>query len=163
MLGLVVPQLAYYDVVNTTLLGTNLWFSTKLLDAAGEYVQGAILTAGFFPESQSPVVKRFVLRFEETYGRRPGFIEAIAYDAAWVMLKSVLHSDAWLRAGIRHHLLRLEDPDTVTGQVRFEANGDSLQALPLLQIRENGFRELDPARPPDWQPWRVAVPPIPEP
>ncbi len=163
MLGLVIPQLAYYDIVNTTLLGTNLWFSTKLLDAAGEYVQGAILTAGFFPESQSPAVKRFVLRFEAVYGRRPGFIEAIAYDAAWVMLKSVLHSDAWLRAGIRHHLLTLEDPDTVTGRVRFEANGDSLQVLPLLQIRENGFRELDPVRPPDWQPWQVEIPPIPEP
>ncbi len=163
MLGLVAPQLAYHDVVNTTLLGTNLWFSTKLLDAAGEYVQGAILTTGFFPQSQHPAVRSFVTRFESIYGRKPGFIEAIAYDAARVMLVTVLHPDAWLRAGIRHRLLNLEQTDAVTGPMRFEGNGDSLQALPLLQIRENGFQELNPATPPVWQPWQVDVPPVPEP
>ena len=163
MLGLVAPQLAYHDVVNTTLLGTNLWFSTKLLDTAGEYVQGAILTTGFFPDSQDPVVRSFVMRFEQIYGRKPGFMEAIAYDATRVMLTTVLHGDAWLRAGIRHQLLSLENIDAVTGRMRFEHNGDSLQALPLLQIRENGFQELDPAAPPAWKPWQVEVPPVPEP
>lgn len=163
MIGLVAPQLVYHDVVNTALLGTNLWFSTKLLEAAGEYVQGAILTASFFPASQNPTVQRFATRFESIYGRPPGFIEAIAYDAARVMLTTVLHPDAWLRAGIRHHLLNLEAIDAVTGKMRFEGNGDSLQALPLLQIRENGFREVDPARPPDWKPWQAAVPPVPAP
>ncbi|MBL0715752.1 MAG: ABC transporter substrate-binding protein [Desulfosarcina sp.] len=147
--------------MNTTLLGTNLWFSPKLLDAAGEFVQGAILTTGFFPESQWPVVRRFVTRFEAVYGRKPGFIEAIAYDAARVMLTTVLHPDAWLRAGIRHRLLNLEDEEALTGRLRFEGNGDSLQALSLLQIRENGFSELDPAAPPVWKPWQVAVPPPP--
>ncbi|MDJ0883703.1 MAG: penicillin-binding protein activator [Desulfobacterales bacterium] len=162
MLGLVVPQLAYHDVVNTTLLGTNLWFSTKLLDAAGEYVQGAILTTGFFPESQDPTVRSFVLRFEAIYGRQPGFIEAIAYDAARVMLTTVLHPDAWLRAGIRHRLLGLETEDGVTGAMRFEGNGDSLQALPLLQVQGNGFQQLNPSAPPVWRPWQVDVPPVPE-
>ena len=42
LLGLVIPQLAYYDIVNTTLLGTNLWYSDKLLKDAGEYAQGAV-------------------------------------------------------------------------------------------------------------------------
>ena len=163
MLGLVVPQLAYHDVVNTTLLGTNLWFSTKLLDTAGEYVQGAILTTGFFPDSQDPTVRSFVTRFESIYGRKPGFIEAIAYDAARVMFTTVLHPDAWLRAGIRHQLLSLETKDAVTGAMRFEGNGDSIQSLPLLQVRENGFQELDPAMPPVWQPWQVEVPPVPQP
>ena len=163
MLGLVVPQLAYYDVVNTALLGTHLWYSTKLLDSAGEYVQGAILTTGFFPSSQNPAVRRFVTRFESIYGRPPGFIEAIAYDATRVMLTTVLHPDAWLRAGIRHQLLHLVKEDAVTGHLRFEGNGDSLQALPLLQIRENGFRELDPAMRPDWRPWQVDIPRAPDP
>ncbi len=143
--------------------GANLWFSSKLLDTAGEYVQGAILTTGFFPDSQDPVVRSFVMRFEQIYGRKPGFMEAIAYDATRVMLTTVLHGDAWLRAGIRHQLLSLENIDAVTGRMRFEHNGDSLQALPLLQIRENGFQELDPAAPPAWKPWQVEVPPVPEP
>ena len=163
MLGLVVPQLAYHDVINTTLLGTNLWFSTKLLDTAGEYVQGAILTTGFFPDSQDPAVRSFVTRFESIYGRKPGFIEATAYDAARVMFTTVLHPDAWLRAGIRHQLLSLENQDAVTGAMRFEGNGDSIQALPLLQVRENGFQELDPTTPPIWKPWQAEVPPVPQP
>jgi ABC-type branched-subunit amino acid transport system substrate-binding protein len=163
MLGLVVPQLAYHDVGRPTLLGTNLWYSPKLLEDAGEYVQGAVLTTGFHPESESPAVRDFVARFEAIFGRKPGFIEAIAYDAARVMLTSVLHPDAWLRAGIRHHLLNLESEDALTGRLRFEGNGDSLQALPLLQIQENGFRAVDPARPLEWRPWQAEVPPTPAP
>ena len=50
--------------------------------------------------------------FQTVVPRKPFFsnwhIEAIAYDAARVMLTTVLHPDAWLRAGIRHHLLNLE-------------------------------------------------------
>ncbi len=79
------------------------------------------------------------------------------------MFTTVLHPDAWLRAGIRHQLLSLETRDAVTGAMRFEGNGDSIQALPLLQVRQNGFQELAPTTPPVWKPWQVEVPPVPAP
>ncbi len=148
MLGLVVPQLVYHDVVNVTLLGTNLWFSEKLLKDAGEYVQGAVLPSGFYPASQSPRVQTFVAAFEAVYGRAPGFIEAIAYDSARIMLNAMLDPNVWLRAGIRHALMKAVPVEGVTGKVTFDGNGEPIKDLVLLQIEGNAFIELDPSRAP---------------
>jgi len=148
MLGLVIPQLVYHDVVNVTLLGTNLWFSEKLLKEAGEYVQGALLPSGFYPASQSPRVQMFVSAFEAVYGRAPGFIEAIAYDSARIMLDAMLDPNVWLRAGIRHTLMKAVPVEGVTGKVTFDGTGEPVKDLFLLQIEGNDFIEIDPSRAP---------------
>jgi ABC-type branched-subunit amino acid transport system substrate-binding protein len=148
MLGLVVPQLVYHDVVNVTLLGTNLWFSEKLLKDAGEYVQGAVLPAGFYPASQSPRVQTFVAAFEAVYGRAPGFIEAVAYDSARIMLNAMLDPNVWLRAGIRHALMKAVPVEGVTGKVTFDGNGEPVKDLVLLRIEGSDFIEIDPSRAP---------------
>ena len=161
MLGLVVPQLAYHDITNVTLLGTNLWASEKLLKEAGEYVQGAVLPAGFYSASSSPRVQQFMTTFESVYGRAPGFIEAIAYDSASIMLRIMLDPDVWLRAGIRHALLQATPAEGVTGSVAFNGNGEPTKELVLLQIDGNGFVEIDPSQRPVDKAGPVPPPPAP--
>ncbi len=68
--GLIVPQLAYYDIEDVYLLGTNLWHSPKMIEMARDYVQGAIMPDGFFPDSQNLRVREFVKLFEDTYAER---------------------------------------------------------------------------------------------
>lgn len=160
-LGMVVPQLPYHDVDNVLLLGTNLWHSDKLLPLAGEYVQGAIFTTGFHAASQAPAVVRFVERFRATFGREPGFIEAIAYDSARILLGSIRQPGVRLRTGIRNALWGLRDFDGVTGTTAFDTSGEALKRPFLLQVRDNGFVELDPRSPPAWTPIRRPIPPPP--
>jgi ABC-type branched-subunit amino acid transport system substrate-binding protein len=148
MLGLVVPQLAYYDIVNVTLMGTNLWYSQKLLQMAGEYVQGAVFPTDFYPESRLPRVQRFMAAFEAVYGRQPGFIEAIAYDSARRLLQILHDPNVQLRAGIRHALHQGGGPPGVTGEVTFDGRGEPVKELVLLQIDGEGFVEVDPSQPP---------------
>lgn len=161
MLGLVIPQLAYHDVVNTTLLGTNLWYSPKLIETAGAYAQGSILPAPFYAQSQSAAVRAFVARFEGVYGRLPDYIEAVAYDAARILLELVARSDVAQRAAIRHELLTQDDLGGISGIQRFETNREPVQRLPLLQLRGRDFVELAADAPPAWQPGQAAVPPPP--
>ena len=163
MLGLVVPQLAYHDIINVTLLGTNLWYSEKLIKDAGEYVQGAVVPSGFFPASQSPRVQEFISRFESVYGRTPGFIEAIAYDSARIMLHIMLDPDVWLRSGIRNALLKDGPMDGVTGEVLFDAGGEPAKGLVLLRVRGNEYEEIDPSVRPPASGLPADVPPAPSP
>jgi len=162
LLGLVVPQLAYHDIIDVTLLGTNLWYSPKLLKEAGEYVQGAVLPSGFYPASQSPSVQRFMASFEAVYGRPPGFIEAISYDSARIMLDVILDPDVWLRAGIRNALVAGAAREGVTGHVTFDRAGEPAKGLVLLEIRGSEFVEIDPAQPP-MAPTQAGLPPVPSP
>jgi ABC-type branched-subunit amino acid transport system substrate-binding protein len=161
--GLIAPQLAYHDVYGVSLFGTNLWQSETFLQRAGEFLQGAVFPSGFFAESRRPSVRRFVQRFETVYGRPPDFIEAIAYDSARLMIATLLSPDAWLRSGIRHRLLTMDGFDGVTGYTRFAKNGEAEKVPFLLQIRGEGFHEIEASSRDGGMPPAQAIPPPPPP
>ncbi len=143
MSGLIIPQLAFYDVEDVYLLGTNLWHSNKLIEMAKDYVQGAIMTDGFFSESTSPQVRNFVGYFKATYGEKPGFIEATTYDTAMILFEVVTRPEIRSRNAIKNELLNLRNYQGVTGLTSFEPNGEVRKQLSLLHIKGSRFLELE--------------------
>jgi ABC-type branched-subunit amino acid transport system substrate-binding protein len=146
MAGLIVPQLAYFDIKDVYLLGTNLWHSDSLIRIAGQYVQGAIMPDGFFAESTSPAVKNFVTRFEETYQEKPDFIEAVVFDSAMIIFHAVSRPHIRYRNEIRDELLNLDNYPGITGITRFDENGEVQKKLHLLRIKGKRFVELEKDR-----------------
>jgi branched-chain amino acid transport system substrate-binding protein len=140
--GLILPQLAYYDVTNVYLLGTNLWHSDKLIQMAQQHAQGAIMPEIFFAESSNETVVKFVHNFTETYGEQPGFIEAIAYDTALMVFQSLGSQDLQSRESIKNKLLNISDFQGVTGKTSFNPNGEANKELFILQINGDKFSEL---------------------
>jgi ABC-type branched-subunit amino acid transport system substrate-binding protein/predicted negative regulator of RcsB-dependent stress response len=140
--GLIVPQLAYYDIEGVYLLGTNLWHSPKMIEMARDYVQGAIMPDGFFPDSQNWRVREFVKLFEDTYAETPGVIEATAYDTAMMLFQICHHPDVQSRTAIKEELLRLRDFPGVTGLTSFDGQRDALKELSMFRIEGDGFVEL---------------------
>ncbi len=140
--GLIVPQLAFYDVKDTYLLGTNLWHSESLIDMTRQYVQGAIMPDGFFAGSKTGNVKKFVDEFHKSFNEDPGFIEAVAYDSALILFQTVNRPDVRYRSAIKNELKRPEGFQCVTGLTSFEWNGDAQKNLYLFQIRGQRFVEL---------------------
>jgi ABC-type branched-subunit amino acid transport system substrate-binding protein/predicted negative regulator of RcsB-dependent stress response len=140
--GLIVPQLAFYDVTDIYLLGTNLWHSPKLIEMARQYVQDAILTEGFFAESASEEVFDFVQVFYKTFGRKPEFIEAVAYDTAMILFQMISRPDIRFRSSLKNNLKNLTDYQGVTGLTSFDENGEVRRKLYLLQIKGSRFVEL---------------------
>jgi branched-chain amino acid transport system substrate-binding protein len=141
--GLIIPQLAYYDVQDTYLFGTNLWHSDSLIEMSRQYAQGAILTDGFFAQSDSANVKDFVKDFRKTYGENPGFIEAIAYDTAMILFEMVSRPEIRYRSALKKGLMQLINYEGVTGLTSFDSNGEVRKKLFLLQIKGRGFVELE--------------------
>jgi ABC-type branched-subunit amino acid transport system substrate-binding protein len=141
--GLIIPQLAFHDIEDVYLLGTNLWHSKKLVEMAREYIQRAIIPDGFFPESTSARVKDFVEKFENTYGQRPGFIEAIAYDTSMILFQILRKPDVRSRNAIKNALLQLKNFQGVTGLTSFNDTGDVKKELSLLRIKDDKFVELE--------------------
>jgi len=141
--GLIVPQLAYFDIKDVYLLGTNLWHSDALIRIADQYVQGAVLADGFFAESTSPVVQNFVAKFEETYQEKPDFIEAVVFDSALILFHVVSRPHIRYRNEIRDELLNLDNFPGTTGITRFDENGEVQKKLHLLRIKGKHFVELE--------------------
>ncbi len=141
--GQIVPQLAYYDIKDVYILGTNLWHSDSLIKIANQYVQGAVMPDGFFADSPSPRVQKFVKEFEETYEETPDFIEAIVYDSAMILFNVVSREQIRYRSEIRDELLNLDNFPGVTGLTRFDENGDAQKKLYLLRVKGKKFVELE--------------------
>ncbi|MBE9529745.1 MAG: ABC transporter substrate-binding protein [Proteobacteria bacterium] len=141
--GLLVPQLAFYDVVGVHLFGTNLWHSDRLIEMAKQFIQGAIMVDGFFAGSNSQKVKDFVEMFEETFDEKPGFIEAVAYDTAMILFDLVSRNDIQSRSEIKNEIMNLQDFQGVTGTTSFDNTGNAHKKLYLLQIQGDKFIEME--------------------
>jgi branched-chain amino acid transport system substrate-binding protein len=141
--GLLIPQLAFYDVAGVHLFGINLWHSDRLIEMAKQFVQGTIMTDGFFPGSSSQKVKDFVGMFEETFDEKPGFIEAVAYDTAMILFDLVSRNDIQSRSEIKNSIMNLQNFQGVTGKTSFDSTGNAHKKIYLLQIQGDKFIELE--------------------
>jgi ABC-type branched-subunit amino acid transport system substrate-binding protein len=103
-IALIAPQLIFYDIDDVLLLGTNLWHSDKLIRMAGEYVQDAIMADVFYAEDSEKNVKEFIMSFEEFYSQSPGFIEALAYDAAIIAFQAASNPRVESRKDLKDEL-----------------------------------------------------------
>jgi len=141
-LAVIIPQLAYGNLRPSYLLGTNLWHSSKLIHTGGPSIQGSILPDGFFAESASETVQKFVREFQNAYKEAPGYIEAVSYDMAMMMLQIVGNPDIHFRSSIIKELLRPDGFSGVTGNYRFDNDREVQKKLFLLQIKGEDFVEI---------------------
>jgi branched-chain amino acid transport system substrate-binding protein len=141
--ALIVPQFPYYDVNNIILLGTNIWHSSELIRTARQYVQGAVISEGFFKESRSLKVSRFREDFKEAYDEDPEFIEAISYDTAMLVMQTLSTGNYQLRSEIKDAFFNLEPFEGVTGSTTFDEIGEAVKDLFMLSVRGGRFVEIN--------------------
>ena len=142
--GLVIPQLAYYDIRDVYLLGTNLWNSKTLLEMSGEYMKNTLIADAFFAESSSEAVQTFVSDFQEVFGRVPGVIEALAYDSAMMVFRTMRQTATDSRRELKQALLQMEPFQGITGPTRFQPNGEAEKALQMIRIKKGRFVQAAP-------------------
>lgn len=140
--GLIVPQLVYYDIVGIQLLGTNGWNSFHLIEMAGDYVQGAVFVDGFFKNSPYPSVQNFVTDFRLTFGEEPGILEAHGYDSANIIVHLIEDQGIESRDALKDGLYEIKDYQGVSGVTSFNETGDSDKTLSVLMIEGRNIEQL---------------------
>ena len=141
-IALIAPQLAYYNINDVLLMGTNLWHSDYLVDVAFNYVQEAILADCYYGQGADKVVQNFIRSFEKEYGERPGIIDGLAYDTALMAFNILSGTDIRSRIELKNRLKDITNYDGITGLTSFKANGEAKKKLILLQIIGRNFVEL---------------------
>jgi len=142
--AMLLPQLVYYGVENIQLLGSNGWYSPKLVRNAGErYVNGSVLVNGFFPHSSYPFVRDFVDRYYQEFEQDPSFIEAQAYDAANILFSLLSDPQIETREDLVTALSQLRNYPGVTGATSFDLQGEVDKRLFLLQIDHGNFVQVN--------------------
>ncbi len=140
--GLIAPQLAYYDVTGIKMLGTNLWNSPELVEMAAPYLQGSIFVDGFFAGSSMPLTSQFVLRYQQFFGENPGYPEALAYDTMRLLARALNQPGVTSRPLLRDALLAIHDFPGVAGTASVDPEGEVNKPPFLISVYRRRMEEV---------------------
>lgn len=136
--GLLIPQLAFYNIKGMAMIGSNDWHAPDLIERAGRHAEGAVFIDGFFPESTDPVIKPVIEAYRSAYQEEPDILAAQAYDAAMMVLSLIKeHKDT--PQAIRDGLLAMKDYPGISGTITFPGNGEALKKLFIIKIQDGKF------------------------
>ena len=134
-------------------LGTSLWNEPILTRQAANYIDGAVVPAWYAAPFKDSATQRFGRRFQAVFARKPGDIEAFAYDnVAWLrslMLERGIHQ----RDLLHEALLEGASFTGATGEASFDRRGRLRRAVRFVTVGEEGFEafpmqvEVEPVEP----------------
>ena len=138
--GLIIPQLAFYNIDKITLLGAKGWNSSELVKMGGKYLKSVYFVDGFYLYSHQVRVEKFVELFQKNYGELPSHFSAHAYDAAGIFFKSIV-SGANNRLKLRDSLVKVKNYSGVTGKTSMLESGDSEKHIFALTVKRKKIVE----------------------
>ena len=142
--GLILSQMAYFDVTGSAFLGTNAWNDPRLVSVAGAAVEGAFFVDCFFNKEESPIVAEFLEEFRKAYQREPETLEAIAYDGA-KFLRNILQAKSVASPSqLREEISRIESFQGVSGLKGFGENGKAIRNLSILTLKNGQIVKVGP-------------------
>lgn len=140
--GLILPQLRFFDVRNVVYLGGSGWNDPALVKIAAREATRAVFTDEFFAGSARPEVVEFVRGFAAAYGSSPDAYAAEGFDAASVLRKVL--AEAGDRESLREELLELQAFAGVTGFHSFDSRGGARKSLEFLTVRGDAIVAISP-------------------
>ena len=142
--GLILSQMAYFDVSGVTFLGTNAWNGPDLIPIAGKSAEGAIFVDTFFKKNPSPLVVRFVDEFQKAYQREPETLEALSYDGAKLLLGIIRSKGISSSTQMRDELRKVQNYQGVSGLKGFGEDGKAIRTLSILKVKKRQIEQVSP-------------------
>ncbi len=139
-LRMILPQIDFYNL-SGVFLGGDGW-GNEAVFSLGERVLGEnYYTSGQTDNDSTSAALKFAADFEKKYGRKPGFLERLGYDAMGLVCQAFRLGFA-NREDISRHLAQIKAYSGTAGIVSFGANRENI-ALPIYSIREGVPREVE--------------------
>ncbi len=143
--AMIAPQFAYHDITTVRLLGTSLWHTPRLIEAAARYTQRCVIPTAFFSGSERPEVQRFLELYRTETGQEdaePDQFVAYGYDAAMLMLTLMDRDHASEREQVVQALHSMPPYPGVTARFNFGDDGEYKSEPTLLTIEGEEFKMI---------------------
>lgn len=105
-----------------------------------DVAEGHYFANHYAKTDESKVVQDFIKAYEAEYGKSPSALAALGYDSTYIMSQAIKAAGSTDSQKIIDALAKT-DGDYVTGHVTFDANGDPVKSISIIQI-VNGEHKL---------------------
>jgi ABC-type branched-subunit amino acid transport system substrate-binding protein len=148
--GLILPQLRFYDVTDVILLGSSDWNDAKLLEVAAREAEGALFVSAFDVASQKTPVQEFVAAYRAAYGDAPDAYAAQGYETASLLRSIVQEGTSPTPQELTESLQGLASEGStfrpIAGLEGFDTSGGAMRELSVLTVRGKQIREYGASR-----------------
>jgi len=132
-LGQIAAMLAYNDVRNVTLMGTNLWNTAGISKRAGNFVDNLLFVDSFVPQVDMGTRSRFLAEYKSLFNEDPSLIEIQAYDSA-LILRQLIASGATSRSELTTKLTELKRFPGALGNLNMSTDREIERPLVALTL-----------------------------
>jgi ABC-type branched-subunit amino acid transport system substrate-binding protein len=137
-MGQIAAMLAYSDVRNVRLLGTNLWNTSGLAKRAGNFADHLVFVDSVTPNANR---SRFFEEYKNTFKEEPSLIEAQAYDAG-LILRQLIASGASSREELARKLTDLKKFPGALGTLNMSSDREIERPVSALTVQKGEVTPL---------------------
>jgi branched-chain amino acid transport system substrate-binding protein len=141
-LGLYMSQSATFGADMIPVYADTGCYSPAMITEAGEMSEGLVSVGCFDLSGADSSSKKFIDDFVNAFGSEPSLYAALAYDAAWTLFTAMGSCTECSREAINTALSTV-DYMGITGENKFDANGDVSKAYSVYQVKDGAWAPLD--------------------
>lgn len=123
---------------NIVLLGADGWDSPDIFKLGNFSGLQAYMSTHFSSEDQNPQVQSFVEKYNKKYGKKPGAMAALGYDAtkimAWVVEQAGSDSEK-----IKNTINSLKNYQGVTGSITLNEKRNAEKEAVIMKVTQSGY------------------------
>jgi ABC-type branched-subunit amino acid transport system substrate-binding protein len=134
------PQVAF-NRIKAQFLGSSGWHSQKTVTDGKQYVQNAIISTAFEPDSSWKKWPEFKKEYVSRYGEEPDRVAALGYDAGKISILAIENAggNAGNTAKIAESIGNTQKYEGTSGVITMDKNTRTNSEAVILKLTANGF------------------------
>ncbi len=130
--------------ITAVFMGPDGWDSAELdYDA----LDGGYFTNHYSSDSTDEAVQKWIADYKAKYNSVPDALGALAYDATNLLLDAIDAAKSTDSAKIKDALGAIKDFKGVTGTISFDADGNPVKSVVVLQVKDGGQKYIESVTP----------------
>ncbi len=125
-------------------MGSDAWGSAELMELCGDDCKGQFFSTHYAAAGATGATKEFIDRYKAKYGYTPDDVAALTWDATRIVLQAIQDTGGLTgklrkdRRAIRDAMANIKSFDGITGQMRFDGQGDPIKCAVIVRISDAG-------------------------
>lgn len=129
-------------------MGSDAWGTPDLIKLCGEQCYGNYFSTHYAAAGATGATKEFIDRFQAKYGLVPDDVAALTWDATRVVLQGIQNAGKLTgklkrdRKAIRDGIAAITTFEGITGNMKFDEQGDPIKCAVVVKISQSGEFEF---------------------
>ena len=129
-------------------MGSDAWGSAELMTLCGDDCKGLSFSTHYAAAGATGATKEFIDRFQAKYGLVPDDVAALTWDATRVVLQGIQNAGKLTgklkrdRKAIRDGIAAITTFEGITGNMKFDEQGDPIKCAVVVKISQSGEFEF---------------------